>query len=60
MHDKSLLFIDDDLVQTGNFLKDISSNKNKLKFIEDFSQCLQLVEWIKQETKGTINKCNIN
>ena len=55
MHDKSLWFIDDDLVQTGNFLKDISSNKNKLKFIEDFSQCLPLVEWIKKETKGTIS-----
>ena len=52
MQNKSLADIDQSLVDTGDFLRELISDRNKLECLQTFAQCLTVVEWIRKETKG--------
>ena len=54
MKDKSLNYIDDSFIQTGEFLSDISSDPRKLQCLNVFIECQSIVHWIQTETEGRI------
>ncbi len=54
VRDKSLIYIDDSFIETGDFLKGFSANPRKLKCLEVFAKCQSIVKWIRNETRGRI------
>ena len=50
VREKSLEYIDDSFIETGDFLKGISSKK--LECLKVFTKCQSIVNWIGNETKG--------
>ena len=52
MKGKTLEAIDASLIQAGDFLKIIEGDRNKLMCLEVFADSLDIVEWIRKETKG--------
>ena len=51
IHDQCLQF-NDELMETGDFLREISSDRGKFSCLETFGHCKELIKWIKKETKG--------
>lgn len=39
-------------METGDFLREISSDRGKFSCLETFGHCKELIKWIKKETKG--------
>ena len=54
MKEDSLKMITSTLINTGNFLKEIATDKSKKQCLEAFQRCLSLIKWLKQVTKGMI------
>ena len=57
VRDKSLAFIDESFVETGYFLKGVSSRKRKC--LQVFTECQSIVNWIRNETKGEFSATGI-
>ena len=55
MHDQPLSAIDKTLVDTGSFLDEYVSDRRKLRCLDIFYQCTNIVEWLRKETKGEIS-----
>lgn len=52
MKDQTLESVDEKLVTTGKFLKNISSDPMKLDCLVCFSQCQDVVTWLRNVTNG--------
>ena len=52
MRDKTLASIDQNLIDTGEFLKEFVADHKKLECLQTFARCLPVVQWIRKETKG--------
>ena len=52
MRDKTLASIDQNLIDTGEFLKEFAADRKKLECLQTFARCLPVVQWIRKETKG--------
>ena len=57
MKDKSLDVIDQSLIDAGEFLAMVEEDKRKLDCLRTFADSLDVVEWIRSETKGTFMLC---
>ena len=55
MRDKTLASIDQNLIDTGEFLKEFVADRKKLECLQTFARCLPVVQWIRKETKGLKN-----
>ena len=53
MKDQPLEVIDASLVEAGEFLRLVEGDSNKMKCLEVFANSLEVVEWIRSETKST-------
>ena len=56
MKDQTLASVDDKLVKAGRFLEDISSNSGKLECLVCFSECQNVIKWLKDVTNGKWNR----
>ena len=54
MQDQSLEAVSDSLLDAGDFLKNIQNDKGRCDFLYDFASSLEIVEWLRKETRGTI------
>lgn len=52
MHDQPLKSIDVSLINAGKFLDEFITNTRKLRCLETFSECTDIIEWLRKETKG--------
>ena len=52
MKDQTLETVDEKLVKTGQFLKDISSDPRKLECLKCFAECQEVIKWLRGVTKG--------
>ena len=52
MKDQTLETVDEKLVKTGRFLKDISSDPRKLECLKCFAECQEVIKWLRDVTKG--------
>ena len=50
VQDRNLNFISDDLVKTGEFLRNFRTDPRKLQCLEKFIKHQELVRWIREET----------
>ena len=53
MKDKTLEAIDASLIEAGDFLREIEGDRRKLHCLEVFADSIAVVEWIREETKGS-------
>ena len=51
MKDQTLADVNDELLEAGEFLSEFTSNK--MTCIQQFCACQNIVQWIRQTTKGT-------
>ena len=54
MKGKTLEAIDVSLIEAGDFLRIFEGDKSKLMCMEVFAESLDVVQWIRSETKGYI------
>ena len=54
MKGKTLEAIDISLIKAGDFLRVFEGDKSKLKSLEVFAESLDVVQWIRTETKGYV------
>ncbi len=54
MNSKSLDSINEQLISAGEFLSMIKVDCSKIHCLEVFSKSINIVEWIRNETKGTV------
>ena len=52
MKDQTLQDVDDSLIDAGKFMKDIAEEPSKVLCLETFSRCQDIVQWLKEVTKG--------
>lgn len=52
MKDKPLEVIDASLIEAGEFLEQVEGDSDKMNCLEAFASSLEVVEWIRTETKG--------
>ena len=52
MRGKTLDAISDSLIKAGGFLQMIQSDKKRLDCLRVFASALEIVEWIRKETRG--------
>ena len=52
MKDQTLAAVDENLVKTGKFLEDISSDPRKLQCLNHFAQCQEIIQWLRDVTNG--------
>ncbi len=52
MNSKSLDSIDEKLIRAGEFLSMIKDDHSKRICLEVFAKSINIVEWIRKETKG--------
>ena len=52
MRDQTLDDVDHSLVETGKFLHEFVSDSEKLDCLQIFAKCLNMINWIRKETKG--------
>ncbi len=57
--DQTLATIDTGAVETGQFLKDIISNPPKYKCLQTFSDCQEIIEWLKEFTQSKLNSSGL-
>ena len=51
MRDQTLAAVDAKLIDAGEFLKELSADK-RLKCLQTFASCMDIVNWIRKETEG--------
>jgi len=56
MKDQTLALVDESLVKTEKFLENISSDPRKLKSLNYFAQCQELIRWLRYVTNGEWEK----
>ena len=44
---KTLQYVDDNLIETGQFLDDIAHDSKKIECLEKFLECQTLVKWLR-------------
>ena len=54
MKGKTLEAIDTSLIEAGDFLRVFEGDRSKLKSLEVFAESLDVVQWIRSETKGNV------
>ena len=54
MQGQSLSAVSDSLLEAGDFLKEIQSDKRKLDCLRVFASSLNFVEWLRKETRSII------
>ena len=54
MQGQSLSAVSDSLLEAGDFLKEIQSDKRKLDCLRVFASSLKFVEWLRKETRSII------
>lgn len=59
MRDKPLEIIDQSLIDAGDFLGIVEEDQRKLNCLRVFADSLEVVEWIRNETKGTFINFNV-
>ena len=52
MKDQTLAAVDENLVKTGKFLENISSDPRKLQCLNYFAQCQEVIKWLRDVTNG--------
>lgn len=52
MKDQTLRDVNDNLIEAGEFLKDIANNPKRIQCLKTFSECKAIVEWLRKVTKG--------
>ena len=52
--DQTLHDVNSDLIQTGEFLKDVTANPKRIQCLKRFSKCKDIVEWLREVTKGRL------
>ena len=52
MKHQTLAAVDENLVTTGKFLENISSDPKKLQCLNYFAQCQEVVKWLRNVTNG--------
>jgi len=52
MKDQTLEVVDDNLLKTGKFLENISSDPGKLQCLNYFAKCQEVIKWLREVTKG--------
>ena len=52
MKHQTLAAVDENLVKTGKFLENISSDSRKLQCLNHFTQCQEVVKWLRDATKS--------
>lgn len=52
MDQQTLSDIDQKLIEMSSFLEHFTRNKKKLECLKSFADCLDIVEWIRKESKG--------
>ena len=53
MKEKTLDVIDQTLINAGEFLGMVEGERSRLDCLRTFTDSLEVVEWIRKETKGT-------
>ena len=46
--------VDEKLIKTGAFLKELALDRNKLDSLEAFTECSDVVEWLMSTTVGRL------
>ena len=52
MKDQTLATVSDDLIKTGEFLVDVTSNLGKLQCLQTFGKCQGVISWIQEVTES--------
>lgn len=52
MKDQTLQDVDESLIEAGRFLEDVAREPRKVRCLERFAQCQDIVNWLKEVTKG--------
>ena len=52
---KTLKDVDENLVQTGKSVMDLASDDKRMECLKTFSECQDVVTWIRQITKGLVS-----
>jgi hypothetical protein len=52
MKDKPLKVIDQSLINAGEFLGMVEGDRRRLDCLHTFAESLEVIEWIRTETKG--------
>ena len=52
MKHQTLAAVDENLVKTGKFLENISSDPRKLQCLNYFAKCQEVIKWLREVTKG--------
>lgn len=55
MKDQSLRDVDQTLISTGKFLQEFAT-EDKLHCLRTYCSCMNIVSWLKSNTKGTLAK----
>lgn len=58
MHSKALSSIDDELTEAGEFLEQFVNDPIKVQCLNTFASCINIVKWIRKDTKGTLKNNN--
>ena len=56
MEKATLNDINERVIETRSFLEQFTKDKKKLESLKSFAACLNIVEWIRKESEGTINQ----
>ncbi len=57
MKDQTIEAVNDTLVDTGDFLKDIVEDDPKYQCLKTFSKCQDLTQWLRKFTKSKFSLC---
>jgi hypothetical protein len=52
MKDQTLKDVDDSLIEAGKFMEDVAEEPDKVRCLERFAKCKEIVKWLKEVTKG--------
>lgn len=55
MKDQTLQDVNDSLIDAGKFIKDVAEEPSKVQCLETFSQCQDIVQWLKNVARGYID-----
>ena len=54
MKDQTLKDVDDNLAQVGKFLQELVTYPKRVKCLQQFVECKNIVEWLREETNGQL------
>ena len=54
MQGQSLSAVSDSLLEAGDFLREIQSDKRKLDCLRVFASSLNFIEWLRKETRSIL------